>query len=257
MDLISYIPLFLLVFVRISAFFVAAPIWNSQQIPSQVKWGFSFCIAFITVGVIQPTQPLAWNSTYFLLVFKELAVGLSLGFASSILLYAVELAGSFIDLQSGFTMSSLFDQKRGIQEPLTGKFYYILTMIFFLLSDGHHILIKGIIQSYQWIAVDAWLPDSYSSNVVQVLLSIMDHMFWISLLIAAPLVGTLFIVDVVLGIIARTVPQMNLFVVGVPIKLLVYYVMLYASIPVFLYILSQLVQTMISSIEQMLRILGG
>ncbi|WP_416827621.1 flagellar biosynthetic protein FliR [Ectobacillus polymachus] len=257
MDLISYIPLFLLVFVRISAFFVAAPIWNSQQIPSQVKWGFSFCIAFITVGVIQPTQPLAWNSTYFLLVFKELAVGLSLGFASSLLLYAVELAGSFIDLQSGFTMSSLFDQKRGIQEPLTGKFYYIITMIFFLLSDGHHILIKGIIQSYQWIAVDAWLPDSYSSNVVQVLLGIVDHMFWISLLIAAPLVGTLFIVDVVLGIIARTVPQMNLFVVGVPIKLFVYYVMLYASIPVFLYILSQLVQTMISSIEQMLRILGG
>lgn len=257
MELIPYLSLFLLVFVRISAFFVAAPIWNNQQIPSQLKWGFSFCIAIVTLGFIEPTTPLVFNSTYFLLVCKELAVGLSLGFASSILFYAVELAGSYIDLQSGFTMSSLFDPKRGIQEPLTGKFYYILTMMFFLLSDGHHILLKGIIQSYQWIAVDTWLPSSFTSNIVQVLLDIIGHMFWISLLIAAPLVGTLFMVDIVLGIISKSVPQMNLFVVGIPIKVLVYFVILYVSIPVFFYMLSQLVQTMISSFEQMLHILGG
>ncbi len=257
MSILAYLPVFLLVFIRLTCFFVTAPLWMERQIPAAFKWGSAFFITLLAVGLIQPEQVIEMDPTYILLVIKEALVGLGLGFFTMVLLYAVQLAGSFIDLQSGFAMSAMFNPQTGVQEHLTGKFFYILAMLFFLSIDGHHLLIRGVLASYDWIPVGSWLPSSVSENLVQLSLLIMKNMFWIAILIASPIVGTIFLVDIALGILAKTVPQMNLFVVGIPVKMIVHFIVLFIFIPVFLMVMEKLVQTMIHSLEQMLQILGA
>jgi flagellar biosynthesis protein FliR len=257
MSILTYLPLFLLVFIRLTCFFVTAPLWMERQIPAAFKWGCAFFISLLAVGLIQPEQEIEIDSTYFLLVLKEAMVGLGLGFFTMVLLYAVQLAGSFIDLQSGFAMSAMFNPQTGVQEHLTGKFFYILAMLFFLSIDGHHLLIRGVMASYDWIPIEVWLPSSVSENLVNLVLLILKNMFWIAILIASPIVGTIFLVDIALGILAKTVPQMNLFVVGIPVKMVVHFIVLFIFIPVFLIVMEKLVQTMIHSFEQMLQILGA
>jgi flagellar biosynthesis protein FliR len=257
MSILDYLPVFLLVFIRLTCFFVTAPLWMERQIPAAFKWGSAFFISLLAVSLIQPEQVIEMDSTYILLVLKEAMVGLSLGFFTMVLLYAVQLAGSFIDLQSGFAMSAMFNPQTGVQEHLTGKFFYILAMLFFLSIDGHHLLIRGVLASYEWIPIEAWLPSSVTENLVNLSLLIMKNMFWIAILIASPIVGTIFLVDIALGILAKTVPQMNLFVVGIPVKMVVHFIVLFIFIPVFLMVMEKLVQTMIHSFEQMLQILGA
>ncbi|WP_342429546.1 flagellar biosynthetic protein FliR [Neobacillus sp. FSL H8-0543] len=256
MNILNEIPVFLLVFVRITCFFVTAPLWMEKQIPAQFKWGSAFFISLLVMGLIEPDQVIEMDGTYILLVVKETVVGLCLGFFTMMLLYAVQLAGSFIDLQSGFAMSAMFNPQTGVQEHLTGKFFYILAMLFFLSIDGHHLLIRGVLASYEWIPIKSWLPEAATENLVQLALMIVTNMFWIAILIASPIVGTIFLVDIALGILAKTVPQMNLFVVGIPVKMVVHYIVLFLFMPVFLIVMEKLVQTMIHSFEQMLKILG-
>lgn len=256
MSIFTYIPFFLLIFVRFTSFFMAAPIFMDRKIPAMFKIGFAFFTSLLAIGTM-PDQSVVLDSNFVFLVLKETMVGISLGFFTSLILYAVQLAGNFVDLQSGFAMATMFDPQSGIQEPLTGRLYYYIAMVFFLAMDGHHLLIKGVIASFQWIPVLSWLPISSSQSLASLALDMMQNMFWIAFLIAAPLVGTLFLVDIALGILSKSVPQMNLFVVGIPVKMVVHFVVLYLSLPGFFYILGKLVGTMVHSLEQLLKILGS
>ncbi|GHH99968.1 flagellar biosynthetic protein FliR [Neobacillus kokaensis] len=225
--------------------------------PAAFKWGMAMCFSIFVGAVMQPEQGIEMDGLYLLLVLKEMLVGLSLGFFTAMLLYAVQLAGSLIDLQSGFAMAMMFNPQTGIQEPQTGRFFYVLALLFFLSIDGHQLLIRGILASYEWIPIQSMLPAAVSENLVTLSLMIMKNLFWIAILIASPFVGTLFLVDIALGILAKTVPQMNLFVIGIPIKMAVHFIVLFVFMPVFLIVMEKLVQTMVHSLEQMLQILGA
>jgi flagellar biosynthesis protein FliR len=256
MEFFSYIPLFLLVFVRFTGFYLTAPIWMDRKIPPMFKLGFAFFTSILAIGMMDTSQVILLDSNFMFLVIKEIMVGICLGFFTSLLLYAVQLAGSFVDLQSGFAMATMYDPGTGAQEPLTGRLYYYIAIAFFLSMDGHHLLIRGVLASFDWIPVLAWLPSSSSENLVVFGIDMMKDMFWIAFLIAAPLVITLFLVDIALGILSKSVPQMNLFVVGIPIKMFVHFVVLYVSLPSFFFILGKLINTMVTSLAQLLKILG-
>lgn len=256
MTLFSYIPLFLLVFVRFAGFYMTAPILMDRKIPAMFKLGFAFFTSVLAIGTMDFNQTIELDETYISLVLKETMVGICLGFFTSMIIYAVQLAGNFVDLQSGFAMATMFDPTTGTQENLTGRLYYYLAMVFFLSMDAHHLLIRGVLASFDWIPVLAWLPAPASQSLVILGLDLMSDMFWIAFLIAAPLMGTLFLVDVALGILSKSVPQMNLFVVGIPIKMFVHFIVLYVALPGFFYVLGKLINTMVHSMEQLLKILG-
>jgi flagellar biosynthesis protein FliR len=257
MPFFDYLPQFLLIFVRLTSFFVSAPLWMDRQLPGPYKWGFAFFTSILVFGVMNHGQVLELDGLFTLLVLKETMIGLCLGFCAAILLYAVQLAGSFIDLQSGFAMATMFNAQTGTQEHITGRLLYIIAMVFFLSVNGHHILIQGILASFEWLPVDSWLPSASSQNLLMLGLELVRNMFWLAFLIAAPIAGALFLVDVALGILSKTAPQMNLFVVGIPVKMLVHYVVLYAFLPSFFYVLGKLVNMMVDSMEQLLKIIGS
>ncbi|WP_053365319.1 flagellar biosynthetic protein FliR [Bacillus sp. FJAT-27245] len=254
--MITYLPFWLLVFVRLASFFLAAPVWRDRQIPPQFKIGFAFFVTVMVAGVVEPVPIPEMDSVYLLLVLKETVVGVSLGMLTAFLLYAVQLAGNFVDMQSGLAMSTLFNPQTGVQENITGRFYYALAILFFLAVDGHHILLKGAVASFQWIPAELWLPAGAAGSIAQLSVSITKNMFWIAILIASPIMGTIFMVDIALGMLSKMVPQMNLFVVGIPVKLIVHYIVLFITMPVFFFVMGKLVRTMTHSIESILKILG-
>lgn len=254
---ITYLPYFLLVFVRLTSFFISAPIFSMRGVPNQFKIGFAFVVAFISSFYVPFQDKLPLDLTFILFAVKEVLIGLLLGFITQLLFYAVQVAGGLIDMQAGFAMANVIDPRTGAYVPITGNFKNILATFYFLTIDGHHILIRGVIASYKAIPIDRmWAPFG-SENVLMFITKVFSQMFYSAFLIAAPVVVALFLVDLSLGIIAKTVPQFNIFVVGMPIKVIASFLMLIVVLPAFFMVLSGLFQKMFSAMSELMMLLGG
>src|SRR5699024_5168254 len=157
---------------------------------------------------------------------KEILVGLFIGLIAYIILSAVQVAGGFIDFQMGFAIANVVDPQTGAQSPLIGQYFYITALLFLLSADGHHLLIDGIFFSYEFIPLDTYISFE-NESIVNFIIDTFNYMFLIAFQMSIPIVGCLFLVDVALGIIARTVPQLNVFVVGLPLKIFVSFVAIF------------------------------
>jgi flagellar biosynthesis protein FliR len=248
---------FLLVFVRITTFLVTAPLFSGRQIPSIYKVGFGFALSVLCVGMVsQPIKDPALG-TYVLLILKECFVGIVFGLVATILFYAVQLAGSLIDTQIGFSMVTMFDPNFGVPVTLIGQFQNLLAILIMLVTDGHHLLIQGILASFDWISLSNWVPAITDGRVSTFLLEGLQKLFMIGFMMAAPMIGTLFLVDVAMGIVARTVPQMNIFTVGLPIKISIGLLVYILILPSFFYLTIKLFQTIFASLQEILKIMGA
>ena len=258
MEFLSYLPYFMLVLVRISTFIITAPVLSNNSVPKEFKIGISFFMALIMVNTLQvDPNGMQVDGTYMLLIIKEALVGLLLGFVANIIFESIKIAGAFIDLQLGFIIANAFDPHTNAQSPLSGKFKYALAVLFLLSLNGHHLLIKGLFKSYEWVSVEQLAPGILNGDVAELLTQTLVASFSIAFMIAAPLVGALFLVDVALGIIGRTVPQMNIFVVGFPIKITAHFLLYILVLPSFFYMLQKVFTEMINSMGAILKVLGG
>lgn len=256
-QLVELLPAFLLVFIRITAFFVVAPVFSARNIPAMYKVGLSFFLALIAFPLVKASGTIELDWTYVYLVLKEVLVGLLLGFVGLLLLSAIQTAGSFIDMMLGLAMASVIDPLTGMNSPLMGNFKYVLTVLFILSVNGHHLLIEGILSSYQAIPLDKWMSGWGDGSIVGFLLEKFSYMFMSGMLLAAPLVSSLFVMDVALGIVAKTVPQMNIFVVGMPAKLLGGFLVLIIVFPAYFFVIGRLLEVVFSSMAQMIKIMGA
>ena len=211
---------FLLIFIRMSGLFILSPIFGRRNLPAILKIGFSFFLAIIFVNtteipVINMTENIA---LYVLYVVKELIVGLVIGYATYVIMSAIYLAGQMIDMQVGFGSVNVLDATSNIQVPLTSNFYYMYIILIFLTLNGHFFIIEALFKSFQIIPIDML---GFNINFVTEVIDIMQIMFEIALRIAAPIIATIFVADVVLGILSRTIPQMNVFQLGMPLKVII------------------------------------
>ncbi|WP_141433430.1 flagellar biosynthetic protein FliR [Bacillus sp. 03113] len=257
--MINYIdkfPIFLLIFVRVTAFFLMMPIFSYRTIPNSQKIGLGFFLAWI-LFFSNDAQNVEIDGFYFLLILKEAFVGIFLGFIAYLILSAIQIAGGFIDFQMGFTIANVIDPQTGSQSPLMGQFLNTIALFFLLTVNGHHLLIDGIMSSYHFIPVDQpWIHLGNEGFVVSVMKAF-NLMFLIAFQMAIPVVGSLFLVDVALGIVARTVPQINVFVIGLPLKIGVSFAILIAIISVMITVITKLFETMLKIMHDMMLLLGG
>jgi len=252
---LNIIPVFILIFVRIAAFFVTLPLFSYRTIPMPFKIGFSFFLALVMFNAIDSTN-IAFDDMYLLLLMKEIIVGLLIGLIAYIILSAVQVAGGFIDFQMGFAIANVVDPQTGAQSPLIGQYFYIIALLFLLSVDGHHLLIDGMYFSYEYIPLDSWIHfqnDSISDFIIETF----NYMFVIAFQMSIPIVGCLFLVDVALGIIARTVPQLNVFVVGLPIKIFVSFVVLLVFLSLYITLTKNLFATMFNTTHRLMQLFGG
>ncbi|MGB2992758.1 MAG: flagellar biosynthetic protein FliR [Paenisporosarcina sp.] len=256
-SIIEMYPYLLLIFVRLTSFFMIAPLFAMKGVPNQFKVGLAFFIALVALSSLPEGEPLLLDSFYILLIIKELGVGLALGFTAALLLYTVQIAGAFIDFQMGFSIASVMDPQTGTQVPIIGHFKYILALLFLLTVNGHHLMLDGVMQSFQSFPVESIAFSAKMEDVAHFFTRLFVEMFMIALQIALPIVGALFLVDVALGILAKTVPQLNIFAVGLPLKIIVGFIMLFLSMPIFFYLLQILFEKILISMSQLIRLLGG
>ncbi|NLL69637.1 MAG: flagellar type III secretion system protein FliR [Epulopiscium sp.] len=224
--------IFLLIFIRISSFFVVAPIFGGKNIPNTTKIGLSVLISFIIFSSL-PMTTLSYPAHflgYAWFVLQEILVGLLLGFVVYLMYSTLYLAGQLIDFQIGFTMVSVFDPLSQIQVPITGNFYYFLLSVMVFITNGHHTILRALIYSYQVVPIGRVMAQEV---LFQHYISMMGNFFVLAFKIASPLIGSIFIINVALGILARTAPQMNMFVVGLPLKVAFGLLTLWVMMPLF------------------------
>jgi flagellar biosynthetic protein FliR len=247
---------FLLIILRISAFFITVPIFSYRTIPNTHKIGLAVFLSWIMFYTIE-IPSVQFDEFYIMLMLKEIFVGLLIGLIAFILLSAIQIAGGFIDFQMGFAIANVIDPQTGTQSPLMGQFLYIVSLLFLLSVNGHHLLIDGIFYSYQVIPLDQpWIPFG-DEEMLNHLITTFNSMFVIAFQMALPLVGSLFLVDVALGIVARTVPQLNIFVVGMPLKILVSFIMLVVMMSIFIMLVGNLFEQAQYAMRGLMHIIGG
>lgn len=251
----TLLPAFLLILFRLTGFFLIAPYFSTRGVLPHFKIGLAVFLAILTVPMVGIGQ-VTFDARYPFLIIKELFVGFTLGFIASLFFYALQMAGGFIDLQMGFAFANIIDPQTGFSAPVMGNFKYMLGLLFLIATGGHHLLLRGILNSFFLIPLPALIPYQ-NGNIAEAVLDVFIHTFIISVQIAAPLVVSLFLMDVALGFITRTVPQLNIFVVGFPLKILASFAFLLILMPGFFFALkllfSDLFQTLSAFTEQMVR----
>ncbi|MDR7249332.1 flagellar biosynthetic protein FliR [Bacillus pumilus] len=257
MSIIELFPAFLLVFIRITAFFVTVPLLAHRTIPAVHRVGFSLFLAVISFSTIKEPPALDIDGLYMMLAVKEAMVGLLLGLIAYIIVSAVQIAGSFIDFQMGFAIANVIDPQTGAQTPLMGQFFYTVTLLLMLATNAHHLLLDGIFYSFQYIAIDQYALNFGSESFAYFIAKSFNQMFIIAFQISAPVVASLFLVDLALGIVARTVPQMNVFVVGLPIKMGVSFVMIIICMGVIFGVVQNTFDTIVLTMRNFLALVGG
>ncbi|TGB00295.1 flagellar type III secretion system protein FliR [Sporolactobacillus shoreae] len=257
MQILNAIPVFLLVLVRVASFLVTMPIFSYRTIPNTAKIGFAVALSLLIDMTVFKSQVVPLNDSFVLLILKEALIGLSMGFVTGILTYAVQFGGSVIDLQIGFAIANTISPENGSATPLTGQLLYMLQILFFLGVDAHHMLLNGLMYSFNLFPVDRLAIHLASGNTAEFVGRLTAQMLVIGMQLAMPVVGCLFLVDVAIGLIARTVPQVNVFVVGLPLKIIVGFLIMLIVFPAFIVLFRVVFDSMTDAFSTYMRLLGG
>ena len=254
---LDFWDIFLLVFVRVTGLFVVSPIFGRRNIPVYYKVGFSFLLSVI-LSLTIPVPDLREYTTllsFILLAAKEFVIGLTLGFISYLITTSIYLAGQMIDMHIGFGMVNVFDPLTNIQIPITANFYFIVASLMLLIMDGHHLLIYTLCDSFTLFPIGSRIV--IEQSLVDFIVNMITSIFVISFKIAAPITCAILITDVALGIIARAVPQVHVFIVGLPLKILVGFIVMAITITAFRGIIHVLMDGMNREFIDFLRIIRG
>ena len=255
-ELVPKLTIFLLILVRISAFFVTVPFFSYKTIPTKVRITLAVVLSWMMYYTLD-VKPFDIDGEYILLILKEAVVGISIGLIGYLIMSAIQIAGGFIDFQMGFAIANVIDPQTGAQSPLMGQFFNTLALLVLIGTDGHHLLLDGIYYSYQYIPMDHVWPAFGSSDLPRFILKTFGTLFGIAFQMSVPIVATLFLVDIALGITARTVPQLNIFVVGFPLKIGVSFIVLIVMMGVMVAVMQKLFNFMMISMRDFMVLLGG
>lgn len=241
---------FLYIFFRCIGFLIITPIFGRREIPTQVKIGLAAMLSFIVYPVIDNVNFELSIRNMVLITIRETTVGLAMGYVCLLMFSALYVAGEMIDMQMGFSMVNVIDPQSNSQVPLMGNFYYILAILIFLTANGHHVLISAIIKSYQILPLNT---ANFSEGFFNAVLGCFLQMFVLGIRIGLPVISVVLIVDIALGVIARTVPQMNVFIVGLPLKIAAGTLGMIMVMPMYLFALDVLFNGMYDNLYTLLK----
>jgi flagellar biosynthetic protein FliR len=222
----------LFAFFRISGVIAIAPLFSQRGIPTHLKVMLALTLALVISPII-PLQGFAVPEhliDVISLAVREMLVGVLIGFVFYSLFIAVQMAGAFIGFQMGFAIVNVIDPITSQQVSILAQFKFIMAMLIFFLLDGHHMMLQAIVSSYKLVPLgQAMFQFSLHTEIAKLITGI----FVIAIKLGAPVMATLILTDVGLGVISRTVPQMNIFIVGFPLKIALGLFFMAAALPIF------------------------
>ncbi len=214
--------------LRIGSFLLSAPIFGARWMPLQVRIIMALALASaISSDMPIPNADLLTSSAGFSIIFVEIAVGLAAGLTLSIWFAAVLLAGEKIASTSGLSYAAQIDPATGAQTPVVSQILYMFLLVIFLSIDGHLIAIATMLESYTILPIGAPVA---AGTLIASGISAAGSMFLSATIIMLPISMALVLINLAIGIITRSAPQLNLFSFGFPITLLAVFFILYFSV---------------------------
>jgi flagellar biosynthetic protein FliR len=257
LDQIQY---YLLMFVRVITMLALLPIFGANYVPVQIKAGLGLLLTSVLFSVQLaaglPEFPGTFSLALFmLLVVKEALVGLAVGFASSFLFTAVQFAGRLTDTEMGFGFVEVVDPFTEEQVTVLGQFQVILFTILFLLINGHYFMLITVQRSFDLIPLfSAVFP---GGPMTEHITGMIANIFILGLKLAAPVFVTLLLTQMALGIVARTLPQMNIFFVGLPLKICIGMGTMLVVLPMLASLFRKMAEWIIQDIWKLLYLMSG
>ena len=233
-DIFNNIDLYMLILVRIIGFLVFMPVIGGSNGIAILKIGLALAISNIIFMSGNVTNVGDYNSimAYAMLILKEFFVGLIISYIVFFIFNSAYFAGHMTDQQIGYSMASTFDPMTNSQVPITGNIYYFLLCVLFILNKGHHMVITTVFNSYKALPIGkAYIVGN--TGLLYGLINMLVEFFKIGFLFALPIIGITLVMDVALGVLVRAVPKMNVFAVGMPLKVIAGLSALWVIIPLF------------------------
>ncbi len=207
------------IFIRIGVVFSLVPFFGAEIMPRRLM---AIIALFLSLILLPVTPPLAIDIqglnvlTLLMYMLHEILLGISMGLSVQVIFAGVQIAGELMGFSIGFSIVNVIDPMTGTEAPVTSNFLYIIAFLIFILVDGHHMFIRAIQESFTMAPIGVGLP---RAGFYQAALNYAAGMFVIGLKLAAPVIGTLLLINVALGLISRSIPQMNIFIVSFPIMI--------------------------------------
>jgi len=229
----EHIEAFILVLLRVSAIIVTIPVISDTSVPVQIKASLSILISLIIFPLVLPKIPQPANYQVLILMYRmagEVMIGVIIGFSARFVFAGIQMAGDMIGFQMGLSIANVIDPLTSQQVSTIAELQYLMAMLVFLAVDAHHIFFSAIIQSYSVLNP---LTFHFSGQLMQSIFEFSQEMFIVAVKLGAPLMAVMLFTNVGLGIIARTVPQMNIFIVGFPLQIAIGLIFLGLTAPLF------------------------
>lgn len=226
----SEILFFFLVLMRMTAFVVSWPVFGVETVSSHIKILFALLLTMVIFSTlkISPEQAAALKSDLALLTIKEVFVGLAMGFLARMFFFTFRVTGEMLAQSMGLTSAQMFFPALGGQSTSLEQIYGALATLFYLGVNGHHHLITGIVNSYQWVpAAQATLNVSQFTGVTQLVAEVVE----MGLRFSAPVMISLLVINMVLGVVGKTVPQLNVLVTSFPVNIMCGLFLIFVTLP--------------------------
>lgn len=216
---IDNFEIFLLIFVRITGFIFTAPFFSLRNIPIRIKSGISIFLAAILFYSNSYNQPEYEGIIgYSILVVTEAMAGAIMGFFANVAYYIINFAGQLLDMQIGFSMASQLDPVTNSESTVTTNLYSYLIILIMMITNLHHIFLRALVESFQIIKIgEVYL----NPGIYRLMMQFMTDYFIIGFRIVLPVFAAVLMVDTILAILVKVAPQMNMFVIGMQIRIFV------------------------------------
>lgn len=217
-ELMALLQQWLWPFIRVGGLLLAAPIVGTKTVPVRIRAALALLLSVVLAPALPPVaivDPLSAAGVSTAL--QQLAIGIAMGLVLRVMFSVIEMAGQLMAQQMGLGFASLVDPQTGNQVPVLGQFYILLATLLFLGVDGHLLMLESLQHSFELLPIGA---DGISRAGIGVLLDWAGALFSTGILIALPVIVTLLIVNVALGVMGRAAPQLNVFAIGFPVMLL-------------------------------------
>ena len=246
----------LMIFLRITAAFVAAPIFGHQAFPILPKLFLAFIIALIIFSTVDPLKINVEPTLWWLSVnaVKEILSGLILGFSLNMVFYGISFAGSLIGFDMGLMLAEAFNPMEEVNSNVVGDMITVAAIVVFFLINGHHYLIRGLAYSFQVVPIGEF---TFNEPIYQLIIRYSASVFIIAAKIAAPILVSFFLVYIAEGIIARVIPNMQVFFVTQPLKIGVGFILLISVTPVYVYVIKNLLKEYEDNLFQLIKAMGS
>ena len=245
-----------MIFIRIAALLSFTPFYNSDSIPLLLRLGLALILTYTIFFNVNP-YPFQPDESFILLViyvFKEVIVGITMGFTLNLVFQGISFAGLLVGRDMGLAMSSMFDPVSGVDGNVIATILSMAAVIVFILIDGHHFVVQSLAYSYKVIPIGAF---EITESAFDLIVKFSGSIFILSVKIASPIIVAYFLIHIASGIIARVSPSFQVFFVLLPLKIGLGLFLLVLVMPLYIYLFRNLIYEYEDKLLELVKVMGN